>query len=386
MSRGVSTLIVGLILVLVPGSATLAQVDLDDPIDDTVDTVEDTVEDTVKGKGKKEKGKGDDKGQDTTDEVEEVDDVDDAIDEAGETAGEVVGGASDAVGSAGGGTGDDGQSSEATPLPSNGVAAGAGSAKGDQKQGSDANRGQRASRAAGRNAVATRAGSPLGSPSEGRDVEVTLASAEGLVYVPLVVQLTNDANGDGTYSDRERAREANGGVPLQVVLRNAGGRTLEVLAVREVSTTDSQTQSVCNLTGRQLEPGQATQCRFASSAIVRPGQMVVRVVEIDVVALDDPGTSTTVTDTSVVEGPSTLGLVVRRALAGTGAMIGLLLLIAAGLAATGGISSWLGSRRSRVAREVRADPTGARPVGKKADQSKTTNARLPPDPGRSRGP
>jgi hypothetical protein len=349
MSRG-ATLAAGLIFVLAPGSAALAQVDLDDPIEDTVDTVEDTIEDTVKGKGKdREKGKGNDKGQDTTDEV----------DEAGETAGEVVGGASDAVGSAGGGTGDDGQSSEAIPLPSNGVAAGAGSAKGDQKQGSDASRGQRASRAGGRSAVATRAGSPLGSPSDGRDVEVTLASAEGLVYVPLVVQLTNDANGDGTYSDREGATEADGGVPFQVVLRNAGGRTLEVLAVREVSTTDSQTQSVCNLTGRQLEPGQTTQCRFASSAIVRPGQRVVRVVEIDVVALDDPGTSTTVTDTSVVEGPSTLGLVVRRALAGTGAMIGLLLLIAAGLAATGGISSWLGSRRSRVAPEVEASTDGS---------------------------
>jgi hypothetical protein len=363
MRRAVVAVGVGLVLAFVPGSVTLAQVQLDDPIEDSVTDTVDKVKDTVNDAGGAIKDTvSETAGEGRTGDVEEA-------------ANGGLAGASEAVASATNGAENVGDAVSDTILWHSGDGDGGGTAlpSGVDRKESAAARGQHVRRTGHRNAAASRVTSHRSAIAR----QVVLASAASLAYVPLVVQLTNDADGDGTYTDLERAK-APGRVPFQVMLRNAGGRTLGMRGVREVSTIDSATRSVCSLTGRWLEPGESAQCRFNSATHVRPGERVVKVVEVDVVVLDDPGAAATVTDTSVVEGPSALGLFISRALASTGVMLGLLLLIAAALAAMGSLSSWAGAHRARIRRH--AYPGLSRASGPTAVRGLLSRTRLPPHP------
>jgi hypothetical protein len=188
-----------------------------------------------------------------------------------------------------------------------------------------------------------------------------------LVYVPLLVRLTNDADGDGSYSTSEAAPMPGADVPLQVRLENAGSNELAILAIRDAFPTSIGTgdDAACHgLAGTRLAPGESTVCRFTATEFAPPeGERVVTVLEVDVAETTDPSAVGTVTDTTVITtGGSVLGLVIRRGLdvlATTGAHIAILMVGAVGLAAAGALFIRLSKRQRRVPDRGFARPSRA---------------------------
>jgi hypothetical protein len=204
------------------------------------------------------------------------------------------------------------------------------------------------------------------APNEGRAREPSArvavtpqeSSSTALTFVPLLVELTNDANRDGTYSDVEAAPVPDGDVLFQVRLENTGSNELAILAIRNASTSLGQGgDAACgDLAGIRLAPGESTACRFTMTAFAPPkGQRAVTVFEVDAADVADPSTTGTVTDTTVIktENASVLGFFVRRGLdflATTGARIPLLLAATLALAVAGALLIAMGNRRRALQR------------------------------------
>jgi hypothetical protein len=306
--------------------------------------------------------------QETTDQVKEVvDQTTGGLNETVESAGD---GANDSVGGAAGGLSDSVQQTTGgvTGLAGS-VAGNASDAAGDAGGTSGGRPGETVTetgrlsagtthQARGRDASGSRIRSaPARAPGSARMARVLGASGEGwsgAIYVPLLVRLTNDADGDGVYSDSETARRQDEDVPFQVRLENVGSNELAVLAVRGVSPTPTgmEEDAACrDLAGIRLGPGESTTCRFTVSGLAPPvGERVVRLFEVDAVDTTDPSRTGTVVDATVIRTGSVLGEFIRRgldALASTGARIIVLLAIAAVLAGIGGPFVLLGNRRRR---------------------------------------
>jgi hypothetical protein len=315
-----------------------------------------------------------------TDPVEEtVDEVVDVVDEATEVvtetaqtvgqaagqaaaAGQVTGGGSGPAGSVGGVQGGGGvlnpgslSSSTSEPQSSEGGGAtqGAGSPPTGGASGGKARGGGQAKGRPGAGTEAARGTGVVGGPAQlSRVMLETVAPA---AYIPLLVQLTNDADGDGTYSDSEAAPFPRTDVPFQLRLQNDGVHALTITAIRDASPTPiaSSVPTTCTeLVGTALAPGQSTVCRFTAAEFAPPlGERSVIVYEVDVVEASDAALAGTVTDTALVTtGESgVLGVFVRRGLDGlatTGANIGLLMTLALALAVTGALCVARANRRT----------------------------------------
>jgi hypothetical protein len=215
--------------------------------------------------------------------------------------------------------------------------------------------------------------------------------SEGAVYVPLSVRLTNDADGDGHYSDVEAAPDPDRDVPFQVQLENVGWDELAILAIRDASPTPLRNDGGClDLAGIRLAPGQSTTCRFRVSRFApREGERIVAVFEVDAVDTSDPSSAGTVVDTTAIKTEaSVLGTFIRRgldALASTGAQILFLLAGAVGLAVAGGLMLLLGNRQ----KPNRMSPSWARLtqdlVGDRPGSRTMNNARSRRSGGRNGG-
>ena len=348
--------------------------DVTDPIEDTVDQVEDTVdqvEDTV------------DQVEDTADQVGGA--VDQTVEDTVETIEDTGDGAGGTVGDGGGAlTGGAGVGSATGTSLGGASAAGTGSggsSPGDQRGGgrtgterSPTNR-SLAEAGAGRMA---RLMAEMGRPS--------LVPA---AYVPLMVSLTNDANGDGSYREAESAPQQGADVPFRLRLENAGPHELAILAIRDASPSPLglSGENLCgDVAGTRLAPNQSTVCRFTVQGLApAEGQRVVVVLEVDVSETADPTTTGTVADVSVVRtgDVGVLGAFVRRALdtlATTGAWIAVLGAVALGLAGAGAWMIRLGNRHRDAARRWTqswsAAPLGTAPTRTEEDR---------PSPRRGRG-
>jgi len=301
--------------------------DVTDPIEETVEQVEGVVEQTV-----------DDGVQTIEDTKESTEQTTEAVTGTTDPISHTVGvKAGDEAGAA---TGTMGQSSSGASSPGETEPRGRGSGR-SRTQGSP----HGAAGAGVASARVTRVVSETGGASYG-----------ALVYVPLLVRLTNDADGDGSYSTSEAAPMPGADVPLQVRLENAGSNELAILAIRDASPTPIRTgdDAACrDLAGIRLAPGESTVCRFTATKFAPPeGERVVTVLEVDVAETTDPSAVGTVTDTTVITtGGSVLGLVIRRGLdvlATTGAHIAILMASAVGLAAAGALFIRLAKRQRRV--------------------------------------
>ncbi|HEX5948833.1 MAG TPA: hypothetical protein VFZ45_04635 [Actinomycetota bacterium] len=182
------------------------------------------------------------------------------------------------------------------------------------------------------------------------------ASVMPLVYVPLMVRLTNDADGDGAYGESESAPRPGADIHFQLRLENAGPNELTILGIRDASSQPSGPSVVCeDLIGTRLAIDQSAVCRFTVEGLApTDGQRRVAVVEVDAAETADPSATGTITDTSVIrtDEVGVLGEVVRGVmgtLATTGARIGLLTALTVGLAAAGVWMLRSGNRRREVA-------------------------------------
>jgi hypothetical protein len=340
MARFLLVTVLGVFVTLgtVPGAgAQLPPVDdvtdpLEEAVEDTVDTVDTTVgtaTGAVGGTGGSETGTVGGTGGGGTDAVEETTE---------DTAGSVTSSATESVSGAGATSGsvsgdDAGDSSSGT-------------ADRPRERGHASPRSQRApneaeARVAPARVAAIRHGSLSGAAT----------------FVPLLVELTNDANRDGSYSDVEAAPVPDGDVPFQVRLENTGSNELAILAIRNASTVGRGGDAACgDLAGIRLAPGESTACRFTMTAFAPPkGERAVSVFEVDAADTADPSTTGTVTDTTVVrtENASVLGFFVRRGLdflATTGARIPLLLAATMALAVSGALLIAMGNRRRALQR------------------------------------
>jgi hypothetical protein len=327
---------------LVPG--VWAQIPLP-PLDDVTDPIEETV-----------------------DQIEEtVDPVDDVVDEAGgavdQAAGDVVetveqtaAGTSAALGQAGGAASGAGGADGGAAT---GTLSGAGGA-GDADAGSSSPGGKqakpRSSRARANQRASDRPDGEGGGLRMARVASATgPASVVPVVYIPLVVRLTNDADGDGVYAEAESAPRPGVDIPFQLRLENAGPNELTILAIRDASPHNLSEDGECGeLIGTPLATDQSAVCRFTVEGLAPTGgERLVAVVEVDAAETADPSTTGTVTDTSVIrtEDVGVLGEVVRGVLgtlATTGARIGLLAAVAVGLAGAGLWMIRSGNRRGEV--------------------------------------
>jgi hypothetical protein len=320
------------------------------PVDEATDPIEETVEEV-----------GDTAGQAVEDTVDTVEQTTDAVSgttqDASEAGGDALQGGDSATGQAGSVTGSISQTAGAAGTTTSGTSGGAGQDPQGSSSGS-ADRPQGRGDAGSRLHRAPNSASQRGvsSPRIARIVADTgqEAFSGALAYVPLVVRLTNDADGDGSYSDVEASALPRGDVPFQVRLENVGPNELAIVTIRDASPTpiDPDDSAVCgDLAGIRLAPGEARACRFTVKGFAPPeGERAVTVFEVDVADTSDPSTVGTVSDTTVIRtgDGSVLGLFVRRgldALASTGARIVLLVAGAIGLAAAGVWFIVLGNRR-----------------------------------------
>jgi hypothetical protein len=310
------------------------------PIEDTVDQIEDTVDQVG--------GAVDQTVDDTVDQVggavdQTVDDTVETIEDTEDGTGATVG---DAVSALTGGAGVG--SATGTTL---GGASAAGTGAGGSSPG-----GQHGGGRPGTGRSPThRLGADGGEGRMARLLSETgHHSLVPVVYVPLVVQLTNDADGDGSYAEAESAPRPGADVPFQVRLENAGTRELAILAVRDGSPgpLGLPGEAMCGgVVGTRLAPNQSTVCRFTVEGLApAEGERVVAVLEVDAAFTADQSPTGTVTDTSVIRtgDVGVLGAFVRGVLdtlATTGAWIGLLGAVAVGLAAAGAWASRLGNRQ-----------------------------------------
>jgi hypothetical protein len=310
---------------------------LEETVEGTVETVEETVGGTTEavggagGGGSIVGGGGTSGGGGGTGGVQE---------EAESTAGSVIGSAtgstSGAAATSGGASGED-------------TAGSAGTAEESQERGHAGPRSLRSP-----NETAARVASAQASTRAA--LEDLGSSFEAATYVPLLVRLTNDADGDGSYSDVEVAPVRDSDVPFQVQLENTGSSELAILAIRNASAPLGQRDSaVCSdLPGVRLAPGESTTCRFTVKAFAPPqGERAVIVLEVDAADAADPSTTGTVTDPTVIrtEHGSVLGLFVRSGLdflATTGARIGILLAATLALVVAGALLITVGNRRRAV--------------------------------------
>lgn len=314
--------------------------------------------------------------------IDQIDEVTEALqetaDQIGEAAGQTVGGSGetvksagedvdDAVGGASGGLSEAVQETatnftgEGGSVPDTVSDAGgdAGATSGGSVRKSNQSSRGTLDQSRGRDASGSRIKSaPTTAPGSARRARVLGASGEGwsgAIYVPLLIHLSNDADGDGSYSDAETARRQDEDVQFQVRLENVGSNELAVLAVRDVSPTPTgvEEDAACrDLAGIRLAPGESTTCRFTVRGLTPPaGERVVRLFEVDAVDTTDPSRTGTVVDTTVIRtGGTVLGEFIRRglgALATTGVGIIALLAAAAVLAGIGGPFVLLGNRRRR---------------------------------------
>jgi hypothetical protein len=340
MARFLLVTVLGVFVTLgtVPGAgAQLPPVDdvtdpLEEAVEDTVEAVETTVgtsTGTVGGAGGGETGVVGGTGGGETDAVQET--TEDATGSVTSSATESASGTGATSGSVSGG--DAGGSSSGT-------------ADRPRERGHAGPRSQRA-------------------PNEGRAREPSARvaatrqkfSSTVATFVPLLVELTNDANRDGSYSDIEAAPVPDGDVLFQVRLENNGSNELAILAIRNASAVGRGGDAACgDLAGIRLAPGESTACRFTMTSFAPPkGERAVTVFEVDAADMADPSTTGTVTDTTVVrtENASVLGFFVRRGLdflATTGARIPLLLAATMVLAVSGALLITMGNRRRALQR------------------------------------
>jgi hypothetical protein len=339
--------------------------------------------------------------QETADQIEEtVDPVEDVVDEVGGTVDQAAGDVVETVEQTAGGTsGTLGQAGGAAATGAGGVdgggatgtLSGAGGA-GDAEAGSSSSGGEQAKRRNSRTrtgrAPSDRADGEGGGFRMARVVSATgSASVVPLVYVPLVVRLTNDADGDGVYAEAESAPRPGVDIPFQLRLENAGPYELTILAIRDNSPQSRSENGQCgDLIGTTLATNQSAVCRFTVEGLAPTGgERLVAVVEVDAAETADPSTTGTVTDTTVIrtEDVGVLGEVVRGvvgSLATTGARIGLLAAVAVGLT---GVGVWMirsGNRRREVF------PAWVRSTaGAPGTLARTEADMRSPRPGRGRG-
>jgi len=335
MARFVFTAVLALVAVIGGMPGLRAQVP---PLDEATDPIEDTVNQV----------------EDTVDQVEGA--VDQTVDETVGNVEQTAEGAGAAIGDAGGeltgGGGPEGGSATGSLSGAVGAAGTAGGSSGGGERGERGGGGRERS-------PARRLGANRGASQMARVLsEAERAPLMPAAYVPLMVELTNDADGDGSYAEAESAPRPHADIPFQLRLENAGPHELVILAIRDASPSPLglSDQPACgDMAGKRLAPDQSTVCRFTVEGLApAEGERLVAVLEVDAAETADPSITGTVTDTSVIRtgAVGVLGDFVRRVLtlATTGAWIAVLMAVAVGLAAAGVWMVRVGNRRRETSR------------------------------------
>lgn len=138
--------------------------------------------------------------------------------------------------------------------------------------------------------------------------------------VALDVVKTNDADGDGTFSDEEGAAEVGAAVPFEVTVSNQGAAPVvlddlvdavgdvrvDLLGEPDGADAPALTANTCReLGGATLEPGESRTCRFSLADYSPPGgERLIDTVTVAGHHPEDPDRSVTASDTSVVSSPA----------------------------------------------------------------------------------
>lgn len=123
--------------------------------------------------------------------------------------------------------------------------------------------------------------------------------------ITVKVDKTNDANGDGTYTDAEQAATAGAAVTFKAVVTNTSN-----VAVRITTLTDEWPNKVpfgicTNLIGTVLDPGESVTCTFTQAGYApAAGTSLTDTVTVTVVDVNNPGNTGTDDDTSTVTTPN----------------------------------------------------------------------------------
>ena len=270
--------------------------------------------------------------------IEETDPLEDVTDEVTEAVEETVGTVAGSTGSLTQ-TVDETGSSANDPVGGSGVggfpaptggAEGTSVAEGSGSAGRQANTGARGS---SRHGVATR------SPSERQ--HIPLAPSWQSPIRPLSVVKTNDADGDGAFTDTETAQSPGAAVSFRVEITNTTGQEITLIRVRDGFEEDGAKVSlpVCLLAGEQIQAGRSTTCTFTLEDYAPEEGRKVNLLTVVAVETADSSISLFGGDASVVAAPDVgvLGGVKFNPLATTGSPIGWLLRIALSLLAAGAL-------------------------------------------------
>jgi uncharacterized repeat protein (TIGR01451 family) len=108
--------------------------------------------------------------------------------------------------------------------------------------------------------------------------------------VSVKISKTNDANGDGTYTDNEEAKRSGLDVPFLLVITNTGETSVKIsdLVDRYDTTTLDLLEHKCaQLAGMTLDPGESVTCNFVLRSYSPPAlTSIENTVEV---CVQDPG-------------------------------------------------------------------------------------------------
>ncbi len=112
------------------------------------------------------------------------------------------------------------------------------------------------------------------------------------------ISKTNDANGDGIFSDNEEAKKEGEDVPFELVITNTGEETVRITDLTDAfdqTTLDLLDAKCSQLTGAELDPGESVTCTFTLANYSPPNdspldntvEVCVRMVGGDLTDCDD---------------------------------------------------------------------------------------------------
>jgi hypothetical protein len=122
---------------------------------------------------------------------------------------------------------------------------------------------------------------------------------------------SNDANGDGIYSNSEEAKKDNLDVPFELIITNTGSEPVVIDSLTdefEQTTLDLLAGRCASLNGVTLDPGESTICTFTLNNYSPPqGTSIDNTAEICVHMEDDTTTTDCDDDDSRVRSAVVLG-------------------------------------------------------------------------------
>jgi hypothetical protein len=154
----------------------------------------------------------------------------------------------------------------------------------------------------------TEVGQPGNSASDNDDSTVISPPA-----ITVAIEKTNNANGDATFSDDERAPAAGRDVPFRAVVTNTSAVPVTITALTDEFPTSAAATVCANLINTTLAAGASATCNFTLTGYSPPaGDSKINTAKVTVTEVGQPGNSASAQDNSTVRTPPAITVTIVK--------------------------------------------------------------------------